>query len=332
MSFFRRRMNMLSKTPMSTLRTTGRKGLRVALTSALAAILSLTLAFMLVACGTTTQPPADAGNTPAPDAPSNVVEPQGTIRLATTTSTKDSGLLDAILPEFTATTGWEVEVISVGSGEAMAMGEAGEADVLLVHSPAAEKAFLEGGNADASGRLDVMYNDYVIVGPAQQSSLDWSTVSNDALAAFALLAASGTVGEASFISRGDESGTHKKELSIWEKAQISPEGDWYIIAGDGMGAVITMADEKQAYTLADRATWLNVGSNTGLAICVEKDPSGILNNQYGVICVNPEKNEQINHEGAVSCQQWITSPETQALIGAFGVEDYGQQLFTPNAQ
>jgi len=251
----------------------------------------------------------------------------GTIRLATTTSTKDSGLLDAILPVFEAETGIKVEVISVGSGEAMALGESGEADVLLVHSPAAEKKFVEEGHADASGRKDVMFNDFVIIGPASDPAGILTVASNDAVATFAMIAGV----EETFISRNDNSGTHSKENSIWEKTGITPDGAWYVRAGDGMGAVIAMANEMLGYTLADRATWLSNAAKTELIIVCEKDPSNILYNQYGVICVNPDKDTNINHEGAVAFQQWITSPAAQKLIGEYGVKEFGEALFTPNA-
>jgi len=251
----------------------------------------------------------------------------GTIRLATTTSTKDSGLLDAILPAFEAETGIKVEVISVGSGEAMALGESGEADVLLVHSPAAEKKFVEEGHADATGRKDVMFNDFVIIGPASDPAGILTVASNDAVATFAMIAGV----EATFISRNDNSGTHSKENSIWEKTGITPDGAWYVRAGDGMGAVIAMANEMLGYTLADRATWLSNAAKTELIIVCEKDPSNILYNQYGVICVNPDKDTNINHEGAVAFQQWITSPAAQKLIGEYGKAEFGEALFTPNA-
>ena len=252
-------------------------------------------------------------------------EAKGNIILATTTSTKDSGLLDAILPAFEEETGYTVEVISVGSGEAMAMGENGEADVLLVHSPASEEEYVANGHADADGRMDVMYNDFVIIGPADNpAGVDGA----DAVAAFTAIMDN----EATFVSRADDSGTHKKELKIWEKAGLTPAGDWYVEAAAGMGDVITMTDEKVGYTLSDRATWLNVGGDTALTIVCEKDPSGMLNNPYGVICVNPEKNENINNEGAKAFQNWIVSEETQAMIGEYGVEEYGQALFIPNAK
>ena len=282
---------------------------------------------LLCACGA---PAKNNGKLEPETAVSETVEEKGEIILATTTSTKDSGLLDEILPVFEETTGYSVSVVSVGSGEAMKMGENGEADVLLVHSPAAEKGFVDAGHADEDGRFDVMYNDFIIVGPTAdpvELSID---APNDAAASFKMLSESAPEGV--FISRADESGTHKKELAIWETCQITPEGDWYVQAGTGMGAVLEMANEMQAYTLSDRATWLNVGADMELKIVCEQDPSGILYNQYGVICVNPDKNEKINHEGAKAFQNWILSEETQALIGEYGVEKYGAPLFTPNAE
>ncbi|MDO5416133.1 MAG: substrate-binding domain-containing protein [Lachnospiraceae bacterium] len=254
-------------------------------------------------------------------------EASKTLILATTTSTKDSGLLDAVLPDFEAKTGYSVSVVSVGSGEAMKMGENGEADVLLVHSPAAERAFVEHGHADADGRFDVMYNDYVLIGPKEDPAGIRQTAGHDALKAFETLYDT----ESTFISRSDDSGTHKKECSIWEKCGKNPEGGWYVKAGTGMGAVIEMANEKLAYTLSDRATWLNTGGDTDLAVVCEKDESGILYNQYGVICVNPDKNESIHHEGAKAFREWILSDETQKQIGEYGAEQYGAPLFVPNA-
>lgn len=251
-----------------------------------------------------------------------------TIILATTTSTKDSGLLDAILPVFEEESGYAVDVVSVGSGEAMEMGVNGEADVLLVHSPEAEKEYVDGGNADDAGRLQVMYNDFVVLGPNDDPAGIKDASSDDAIAAFTTIFNNQEV----FVSRADDSGTHKKELSIWEDAGLEPSGDWYVEAAAGMGDVITMTDEKVGYTLSDRATWLNVGENTDLQIVCEKDPSGILNNQYSVICVNPDKNDQINHDGAKAFQEWILSADTQKLIGEYGQEEYGEQLFVPNAE
>ena len=294
-------------------------------------------ALMLCACSKTTggsnETEADTKATAAESTETESVgaeaaEDKGTLILATTTSTKDSGLLDEILPVFEEATGYSVDVVSVGSGEAMKMGENGEADVLLVHSPAAEKAFVEAGHADEDGRKDVMYNDFVLIGPKADPAGIYAEAPNDAVKAFQIL----SVTEPTFLSRNDDSGTHKKVLSIWEKCGIEPDGDWYVEAGAGMGAVLEMANETLAYTLSDRATWLNLALDEDLMIVCEKDESGILYNQYGVICVNPEKNDGINHEGAKAFQNWIVSEETQTLIGEYGVEKYGAPLFTPNAQ
>jgi tungstate transport system substrate-binding protein len=250
------------------------------------------------------------------------------ITLATTTSTKDSGLLDFLLPMFEEETGYKVEVISVGSGEAIALGEQGEADVLLVHSPASEKEFVQAGHADADGRIEVMYNDFLIIGPQADPAKVGTTASGDAIAAFKAIYDTKSI----FISRADDSGTHKKELAIWEATALAPTGKWYVEAAAGMGDVIAMADEKLGYTMSDRATWLNLAETTELTILCEKDETGILNNQYSVICVNPDKNDNINAEGAKAFQKWLLSDEVQTLIGEYGVEDYGEQLFVPNAK
>lgn len=247
----------------------------------------------------------------------------GKIILATTTSTQDSGLLDVILPDFTYKTGYEVDVIAVGSGEAMTMGENGEADVLLVHSPAAEKEFVAAGHSTA--RYDVMYNDFIILGPKNDPAGIKTAAPDNAQAAFRKIYDD----QVTFVSRADESGTHKKELSIWTKLELTPSGDWYIESGKGMGDVITMTNEMLGYTLADRATWLNMSEGTDLAIITEGDKD--LFNQYGIMIVDPSKNDQINAEGALAFQEWILSAETQNLISEYGVEKYGMALFTPNA-
>lgn len=270
-------------------------------------VMILTMGFGLASCGT-------------PDNPN--------ITLATTTSTKDSGLLDYLLPVFEKESGYKVEVVSVGSGEAIALGEQGEADVLLVHSPAAEKEFVEAGNADADGRIEVMYNDFVLIGPATDPAKVGTKASADAVAAFKAIYDTKSV----FISRSDDSGTYKKELAIWEAAALKPSGDWYVEAAAGMGDVIAMANEKLGYTLSDRATWLNLADTTELKLLCEKDPSGILKNQYSVICVNPDKNKNINAKGAKVFQKWLLSDDVQTLIGAYGVDKYGEQLFVPNAK
>lgn len=257
---------------------------------------------------------------PEEEGPAEII---GKIILATTTSTQDSGLLDVILPDFTYKTGYEVDVIAVGSGEAMTMGENGEADVLLVHSPAAEKEFVDAGHSPA--RYDVMYNDFIILGPKNDPEGIKVAAPDNAQAAFQKIFDD----QVTFVSRADESGTHKKELSIWTKLGLAPSGDWYIESGKGMGEVITMTNEMLGYTLADRATWLNMSEGTELAIITEGDKD--LFNQYGVMVVDPSKNDQINAEGALAFQEWILSAETQELISKYGVEKYGMALFTPNA-
>lgn len=250
-------------------------------------------------------------------------EPQGTIILATTTSTQDSGLLDYLLPEFKNDTGWEVNTIAVGTGKALQMGVDGEADVLLVHARASEDEFM--ANGDGTLRYDVMYNDFILVGPAADPAgvKECNNVIADSLAAIAN-------SQSEFISRGDDSGTHKKELAIWKAAGIEPVGDWYISAGAGMGDVLKMADEKQAYTITDRATYLAMKDSLELEIVCEKDTDML--NPYGVITVNPEKNDQINAEGAKAFADWLVSERGQELIGQFGVEEYGMPLFTPDAK
>ncbi|MBS7525900.1 substrate-binding domain-containing protein [Fusibacter paucivorans] len=243
------------------------------------------------------------------------------IIIATTTSTRDSGLLDAILPDFQAKTGIEPQVIAVGTGKALQMGVDGEADVLLVHAKSSEEAFV--ANGDGLERFDVMYNDFVIVGPKGDP---------DGLSGDNVEAALKSIYEKQlpFVSRGDDSGTHKKEKAFWESYELTPEGDWYISAGKGMGDVLQMASELQAYTMTDRATYLALRDHLELDIIVEGDSN--LFNQYGVIAVNPNKSDLINAEGAQAFIDWILSDDTQALIAEYGKETFGQALFTPNAK
>jgi len=240
--------------------------------------------------------------------------------LATTTSTYDSGLLDFILPDFEATYNAEVDVISVGTGQALALGESGDADVLLVHARAREDAFVEAGHGLI--RYDVMYNDFVIIGPvADPAGIQGMESAADA---FVQIAETGTM----FVSRGDDSGTHTKEKSIWEAAEMTPEGDWYVSAGQGMGAVLTMSDELEAYSFSDRATYLaRKAEGLELEVLVEGDP--ILFNPYGVIPVNPETHPNINAEVAQAFAHWIISLPTQDLIASY--ERNGSQLFTPDS-
>lgn len=266
------------------------------------------------------------------EAPTTDVEPTDTaptapaaqsIILSTTTSTEDSGLLDAILPDFTAKTGIEVKVVAVGTGAALKNGEEGNADVLLVHAKESEEAFVASGFG--LERFDVMYNDFVILGPKEDPARVKSEREEDIAAALSRIAKAGST---PFISRGDDSGTHKKERSLWQDADLEPSGDWYIEAGQGMGAVLTMADEQQAYTLSDRATYL---SRPELDLVIVKEGDEALLNQYGVIAVNPEISDQINAAGADAFIEWILSPEAQDLIREYGVAEFGEPLFFPNA-
>lgn len=240
--------------------------------------------------------------------------------LATTTSTQDSGLLDVLKPMFEQKTGYNLKIISVGSGAAMEMGKKGEADVLLVHSPAAEKALVDEG-VGINYQL-VMHNDFIVVGPADDPAAIKGSASTDA---FKKIAGK----KATFVSRGDNSGTHTKELSIWKTAGITPEGSWYLQSGTGMGATLNIANEKQAYTLADRATYLAQKANFKLEILSEGDKA--LLNIYHVMQVNPEKFAKVNKDGAKAFVDFMVSADTQKAIGEFGKDKYGQSLFIPDA-
>jgi tungstate transport system substrate-binding protein len=242
--------------------------------------------------------------------------------LATTTSTQDSGLLDVLIPAFEAKTGFKVQTVAVGSGAALKLGEEGNADVLLVHSPAAEKTFMD--NNYGTDRRLVMHNDFIVVGPAADPAGIKSSTS--AVDAFQKIANSSV----QFISRGDASGTNTKELAIWKSANITPASQtWYVESGQGMGATLTIANEKAAYTLTDRATFLAYQSNLQLVLLYEGDNA--LLNVYHVIVVNHDKWPSTNLEGAIAFSDYITSPEGQTLISTFGVDKYGQQLFIPDA-
>jgi tungstate transport system substrate-binding protein len=244
----------------------------------------------------------------------------GRLILATTTSTYDSGLLGFILPIFEEQYNATVDVVAVGTGQALSMGEAGDADVLLVHARAREEAFVEAGLGTA--RYDVMYNDFVILGPVEDPAGIEGMI--DAAGAFTTIADS----ESTFISRGDDSGTHTKEKSIWEAAQFTPEGDWYLSAGQGMGAVLTLAQEQQAYTMSDRATYLSrAAEGIDLVVLVEGDPN--LFNPYGVIPIDSEAHPGVNFELAQAFVEWLTSLETQELIASY--EANGAQLFYPDS-
>ena len=242
--------------------------------------------------------------------------------LATTTSTESSGLLAYLLPDFQEQDGVVVDVIAVGTGQALQMGMDGNADVLLVHARAREDTFMDEGHG--SRREDVMYNDFVILGPADDpAGIKVSASAGRALAQIAQA-------EAPFVSRGDDSGTHTKEKAIWTKAGIEPAGEWYISAGQGMGAVLTMADESLAYTLSDRATYLaRTLEGIELEILFEGDP--LLFNPYGVIAVSPDKGEHIQAELADTFIEWLISVKTQEKIAEFGVAEFGTALFTPDS-
>ena len=242
--------------------------------------------------------------------------------LATTTSTQDSGLLDVLLPAFEARFGIQVKPIAVGSGEAIAMGRREDADVLLAHSKAEEDAFMADGHG--SLRLDVMHNDFLVVGPASDPA---RAKGLDAAEAFGKVAAGG----ATFVSRGDRSGTHKKELALWERAGVDPAGKgWYVSTGQGMGETARIASEKRAYTLIDRGTYLALKPTLALQILSEGGKD--LLNSYRVIVVNPEKHPKVHVTAARRFAEWPVSPETQKRIGEFGRDKYGQPLFFPDAK
>ena len=247
---------------------------------------------------------------------------QKNIILSTTTSTQDSGLLDVLIPIFEKKTGYFVKTIAVGSGQAMAMGRKGEADVLLVHSPAAEKKFVAEGYG--VNRRIIMHNDFVVVGPPEDPAKIKGT--KGAVEAFKKIAAAGSL----FLSRGDKSGTHSKELAIWKAAGMKPEGQkWYQQTGLGMGQTLNVASEKKGYTLADRGTYLALKKRLGLDILTEGD--AILLNVYHVIEVTPAKWPKVNGAGARAFADFMVAQETQGIIKTFGVEKFGSPLFFPDA-
>ncbi|CAA9581270.1 MAG: Tungstate ABC transporter, substrate-binding protein [uncultured Thermomicrobiales bacterium] len=241
--------------------------------------------------------------------------------LATTTSTQDSGLLDVLVPLFHERTGYDLKPIAVGSGAALELGERGEADVVLAHSPAAEEAFVAAGFAGE--RRTVMANDFVLVGP----KADPAGTSGAASAAEAMAAIAGA--EVPFVSRGDESGTHALELRLWEESGIAPGGSWYTESGTGMGDTLNIADDRDAYTLADRGTFLSLRDRLDLEILVEGDRA--LLNLYHVLTVNPANGPAVNVEGGRAFLGFLLDPATQEIIGGFGLDRFGEALFTPCA-
>ena len=308
-----------------------RRRYSVIVAASLLLIFVLMLGLFVVACGgegeTTTTAAAETTTTAAEETTTTAAEETTTtaaaeasdLILASTTSTQDSGLFDVLIPAFNKVyPQYTVKVIAVGSGEALKLGEGGDADVLLVHSPAAEETFMKDGFGIE--RKAVMYNDFIIVGPASDpAKIKGGT---DATAALKAISAA----QALFFTRGDKSGTHTKELSLWKKAEIEPAGDWYQTTGQGMGDTLTIADQQSGYTLSDRATYLTKLDSLALEILVEGDTA--LFNQYHVITCA----KGVNMQGASDFLNWVITDEAQdSVIGTFGVEKFGQPLFVPNA-
>jgi tungstate transport system substrate-binding protein len=255
--------------------------------------------------------------------PAGVLAQQKDIILATTTSTRDAGLLDSLLPIFERQTGYHVKVIAIGSGQALEMGRRGDADVVLAHAPEAERALTDSGHFIR--RRLVMHNEFLIVGPAQDPAGVRGL--SDAVTAFKRIAER----HAPFVSRGDRSGTHQKELSLWQKGRISlpPPGGWYIESGQGMGATLQLASEKAAYTLTDDATYLTWRDKISLVVMTQGDT--LLYNVYHVLELNPKNAPRINVEGGRALAEFFVAAETQRLIGEFGQARFGRRLFVPDA-
>jgi len=239
------------------------------------------------------------------------------LKLATTTSTDNSGLLQALLPPFEQSYNIKVDVIAVGTGKALTLGRNGDVDVVLVHAREAEDRFVVEGHG--VNRRDVMYNDFVIVGPPNNPA--GIRGSQKASQAFKKIAAV----QALFISRGDDSGTHKKELSLWKVAEVAPGGAWYMETGQGMGASLQIANEKRGYVLADRGTYIAYRDKVTLEVLCEGDP--VLHNPYGIIAVNPVRHPHVRYMESMMLIAWVTSPEGQRIIEGFKRD--GKVLFFP---
>ena len=268
-------------------------------------------AWLAAGCGAALAP-SGASTTPPPAS--------RIILLATTTSTQDSGLLDVLVPDFEKKTGYQVKTSAVGTGAALAIGARGDADVVLVHAPALEADFMKHGNGER--RLFVMHNDFIVVGPPADLAKIKGKLVLDALKTLA-------AAQSPFISRGDNSGTDVLEKALWKQAGITPVKPWYVEAATGMGQTLTIASEKNAYTITDRSTYLSQKSHLQLDILNGGDPP--LLNYYHVITVNPTKFPKVNRTGANAFADYLVSPDTQKLIGSFGVDKFGQQLFFPDA-
>jgi len=246
------------------------------------------------------------------------VEPVNqTVILATTTSTRDSGLLDVLLPVFEKKTGYVVKTIAVGTGQSLAMGKRGDADIVMTHAPEAEKPLVDEGWL--THRVQFMHNDYVLVGPPGDPAKIARV--KDTAAALRQIAEA----KATFVSRGDDSGTHKQEQALWKAAGIVPKGRWYVEAGQGMGATLRIASEKQGYTLTDRSTYLSLQKTLASKILLEGDP--LLLNRYSVMLVNPAKHSKVNADGAKALHKWLLTDEARTLIRDYGKDRFGQPLF-----
>ncbi|MEB8389215.1 substrate-binding domain-containing protein [Rhodobacteraceae bacterium KMM 6894] len=243
------------------------------------------------------------------------------MKMAVTTSFHNSGLAEVLLPEIKADTGIDVHLLVVGTGQALKLGEAGDVDAVLVHARAAEEKFVAAGNA--THRREIMYNDFVVIGPVADPA--GANLAETAAAALQAIASA----EAPFVSRGDDSGTHKKELSLWDAAgiDVSTAGAWYNAVGAGMGAALNTASGLNAYIMSDRASWLNFGNKGDLALLFAGDP--VLFNQYAFLPVNPDKGDHIRNDLAMQLEDWLTSPRAAQLINGYRVAD--EQLFTFNA-
>lgn len=281
----------------------------------LALLISVVMVLALAACS--------SGGSEEEGGEEEVPVASGTVKMATTTSTEDTGLLDYLAPIFKEDTGYELTWTAVGTGEALKLGQDGEVDVVLVHAKASEEEFV--ANGYGVERFPVMYNDFIIVGPAEPIAY-----TNDVPAVFTAI----NEQQLPFVSRGDDSGTDKKEKKIWAGLEIDTSTNPnYIQSGQGMGATLSMANEKGAYCLTDRGTWLKLSkdSEDEYTIGIVCEGGKELLNQYGVIAVNPEKFPEVNNEGANAFIEWITSEKVQGLIAEYGVDQYGQALFVPNA-
>ncbi len=291
----------------------------------------LAIALIDGCAGPSAQSPAAS---PTAAAAPNAAQAAGScsLRLATTTSTADSGLLTYILPDFEKKYSCKADVIAVGTGQAIEIGSRGDADVLLVHARKQEDQFVAEGHAKQ--RFDVMYNDFIVLAPKADPAKVASAA--DAVDAFKSIAAA----QAPFASRGDKSGTNTKELSIWASAGITPTKQmaWYNALGQGMGDTLLFSNEKQAYTLSDRGTYLSMKDklpNLVIALggnSLQENKDKTLLNPYGVMAVNPDKHPGVQYDMAMNFVKWITSPNTQKLIGSYGVDKFGQPLFYPNAK